>query len=205
MQANRKEKHEKELLICCHSKWESAFGNALVPEGVSIYFYAPLGAALSQSILRALADGVKIKPGDLTISSIHPHMLYKIGLENSGEFAGNYRQRDHEVATYPMLYHQGEMIPNYVIASPGQDMLEESAEHELEVFNVPDQIQPLFILDVLKAGSGQTYHFGGCAWMSNNNERCDIVTFKDEKLERKFMPEINGHDIRLLLIDRAKK
>lgn len=189
MQFAREYERDNEIIICCNSFWKKEYGFVLVVDGISIYLYAPLGAVLSRSIPRALATGMIIKPGDLTILRMTSLMYLTSEVDKSGKYIGEYQRRDAEVENYPKLYHPGEFIPNYQIVAPTSSKIEESEQNEITVLNVSNNSGEQFILDIVQPGSGRIYHYGGISWERGTNDHRDMVLFKDPVLENTYSQE----------------
>lgn len=184
-------KKKKEILLCGHASWVDTDGYTTVPDGTFLYLYAPLGAALSQTIPRAIVAGEVIKKGALTIQRISPITLFNLGYEDRGEMKGDFRARDKEVLEYPIRLGPGDRVPNYTMVSPGKDSLEASERANVVVNNIKEKDM---LDNILKNNVGNTCHFGGCSWIRQENDKRDLVTFKDNTLEDKYTVKLSHEE-----------
>ena len=195
-------KIKKEILLCGHASWTNDVGFTAIPKDTYLYMYAPLGSALSQAIPKAIASGEKIIKGDLTIKRISPIMLFNLGYADRGKHAGNYKSRDKEMMDYPILLGPGEKVPNYSMSSPEEDFLTATEKSNILVRNIKAKIS---LENLLKAEKGNVCHFGGCSWIREENDKRDLVIFKDERREDKFKIKLSNEEIRAKREERFKK
>lgn len=188
--------HEsKPILFCAHASWHEHYGKTVIPGGTQLWIYAPLGAALSQEVARAIAANETIKPGDLQIRSISPLTLFNLGYDVNKASKVSYEPKI--LSDYPLCLHGGETIANYCMFSPGKDALY-NKDGNIEVLNIALS-DGIFLSELLKQNKGRTCHYGGCSWVVSKFEKRDIVTFANPDLAKKYKdPELTEEEKREL-------
>lgn len=196
--------HQKknEILICGHSSWTDDHGFMIIPDNTYLYMYAPLGSALSMTVPRAIAAGVKIEKGDLTIQRISPITLFNYGYEDLGEHVGDFTPRHEEMKDYPKLLGPGEVVPNYHVSPPGEDRLNTNESANILIENITEKIS---LKSILENQKGNICHFGGCSWVRQNYAKRNIVIFKDENMEDRFTVKLSDEEKREKRVERFTK
>lgn len=207
----------KPILFCGHSAWDERFGMTVVPKDTQLYMYAPLGAALSQEVVRALAAGEALRSGDLHFRRVSPLTLFNLGYEDKAEeerygAAGTGGGAGDEVSPstgkyalkilvdYPLCLEAGSTIPNFRMATPGSARLESGADSKLSILNIAEGI---FLSELLERHQGRTCHFGGCSWVKSDFDARNIVSLANPALASKYKdPELSEDEKRAL---RAKR
>lgn len=194
-----KEKYEesasKPILFCGHASWKDSYGMIKIPKDSRLHLYAPLGAALAQAVVRALAAGERIEKGSLEFRRVSPITLFNLGYETKPCGAGAYEPKT--LADYPLCLEPGSDVPNFLVCSPGEARID-YAGSSMHIVNI-EETEGIFLSDLLESFSGKTCHFGGCSWVSSEFERRDMVTLASPVLAAKYKdPEISEEEKRKL-------